>query len=88
MEITISGKLTSHRARYKKFREGYVAKCGEPAFLYVDKAVAHAVLKKGIIGVSIFIMQPTNYLLPNEIEITTTPEELEELEPNYKNKGV
>ncbi|MHA1131694.1 MAG: 30S ribosomal protein S3 [Candidatus Helarchaeota archaeon] len=76
VEITISGKLTSHRARYKKFREGFVAKCGEPAFLYVDKAVAHATLKKGIIGVSISIMQPT-YMLPNEIEITMSPEELE-----------
>ncbi len=76
VEITISGKLTSHRARYKKFREGFVAKCGEPAFLYVDKAVAHAILKKGIIGVSISIMQPS-YMLPNEIEIIATPEELE-----------
>lgn len=77
VEITISGKLTSHRARYKKFREGFVAKCGEPAFQYVDKAVAHAILKKGIIGVSISIMQPT-YMLPNEIEIN--PEALESLE--------
>lgn len=76
VEITVSGKLTSHRARYKKFREGFVAKCGEPAFLYVDNAVAHTVLKKGIIGVSVSIMQPT-YMLPNEIEITITPEELE-----------
>jgi small subunit ribosomal protein S3 len=72
VEITVSGKLTSHRARYKKFREG------EPAFLFVDKAVAHAVLKKGIIGVQVYIMQPT-YMLPNEIEITKTPEELEQL---------
>ncbi len=76
VEITISGKLTSHRARYKKFREGFVAKCGEPAFLFVDKAVAHSVLKKGIIGVSVFIMQPS-YVLPNEIELLMTPEELE-----------
>jgi small subunit ribosomal protein S3 len=76
VEITISGKLTSHRARYKKFREGFVAKCGEPAALYVDKSVAHAILKKGIIGVSISIMQPT-YMLPNEIELLMTPEELE-----------
>jgi len=78
VEITISGKLTSHRARYKKFREGFVAKCGEPAFLFVDKAVAHAVLKKGIIGVSVYIMQPT-YMLPNEIEIIKTPEEIDQL---------
>jgi len=75
VEITISGKLTSHRARYKKFREGFVAKCGEPAFQYVDRAVAHAILKKGIIGVSISIMQPT-YMLPNELEIIMSPEEL------------
>jgi small subunit ribosomal protein S3 len=80
VEIKISGKLSGHRARYKKIREGFVAKCGEPAFLYVDRAVAHCILKKGVIGVTISIMQPTE-LLPNELEIKLTPAELDALDP-------
>jgi small subunit ribosomal protein S3 len=68
VEIRIAGKISGHRARYKKFREGFVAKCGEPAYLYVEKAVSKAVLKKGVIGVQVRIMQPTA-LLPNEIEL-------------------
>lgn len=68
VEITVSGKLTSHRARYKKFREGFVAKCGEPALLYVSQGLAYAVVKKGIIGVKIKIMHNTD-LLPNQIRV-------------------
>ncbi|MHA1268748.1 MAG: 30S ribosomal protein S3 [Candidatus Helarchaeota archaeon] len=67
VEITVSGKLTSHRARYKKFRQGFVAKCGDPANLYVDSAVAYAILKKGVIGINVKIMQDPD-LLPNEIK--------------------
>jgi small subunit ribosomal protein S3 len=67
VEITVSGKLTSHRARYKKFRQGFVAKCGDPANLYVDSAVAYAILKKGVIGINVKIMRDPE-LLPNEIK--------------------
>ena len=72
VEIKVSGKLSGHRSRYKKFRDGFVAKCGEPANLYVDHAVSYAVLKKGVIGVNVKIMRPTG-LLPNEIEIIEMP---------------
>ena len=68
VEITVSGKLTSHRARYKKFRQGFVAKCGDPANLYVDSSVAYAILKKGVIGINVKIMHDPD-LLPNEIKI-------------------
>ncbi|MHA1752677.1 MAG: 30S ribosomal protein S3 [Candidatus Helarchaeota archaeon] len=67
VEIVVSGKLTSHRARYKKFRHGFVAKCGDPANLYVDSAVAYAILKKGVIGINVKIMRNPD-LLPNEIK--------------------
>jgi len=72
VEIKVSGKLSGHRSRYKKFRDGFVAKCGEPANLYVDQAVSYAVLKKGVIGVNVKIMRATG-LLPNEIEIIEMP---------------
>ncbi|MHA1144716.1 MAG: 30S ribosomal protein S3 [Candidatus Helarchaeota archaeon] len=68
IEITISGKITSHRARYKKFREGFVAKCGEPALLYVSQGIAYAIMKKGVIGVKVKIMHDAE-LLPNQVKI-------------------
>lgn len=77
VEIKVSGKLSGHRARYKKFLDGFVAKCGEPANLYVDEAVSHAILKKGVIGVKVKIMKKTD-LLPNELEILDLPKKNKE----------
>ena len=65
VEILISGKLSSQRARSEAFREGFVAKAGKPAQDFVDEAVVHCLLKQGIIGIRIRIMQPTA-ILPDE----------------------
>ncbi|MFX0051822.1 MAG: 30S ribosomal protein S3 [Candidatus Hodarchaeota archaeon] len=67
-EITIKGKLTSQRARAEVFREGFVAKCGEPAKKYVEEAVMEVTLKQGVIGVHVKIMQP-DAMLPDDAEI-------------------
>jgi small subunit ribosomal protein S3 len=67
-EITIKGKLTSQRARAEVFREGFVAKCGEPAQKYVDDTVMEVTLKQGVIGVHVKIMQP-DAVLPDIAEI-------------------
>jgi small subunit ribosomal protein S3 len=58
VEILISGKLSSQRARSEAFREGFVAKAGLPAQRFVDEAVAHSILKQGIIGIKVKIMNP------------------------------
>ncbi|MEM2984882.1 MAG: 30S ribosomal protein S3 [Candidatus Jordarchaeaceae archaeon] len=68
VEIKISGKLTSQRAKYQKFRDGFVSKTGEPAVQFVDDAVAHSLSKPGITGVHVQIMLP-NAHLPDDIEI-------------------
>ena len=68
VEIKISGKLTSQRAKYQKFRDGFVSKTGEPAVQFVDDAVAHSLSKPGITGVHVKIMLP-NARLPDDIEI-------------------
>ncbi|MHA1754783.1 MAG: 30S ribosomal protein S3 [Candidatus Odinarchaeia archaeon] len=68
VEIVISGKLTSQRARYQKFREGVISKSGEPADIYVDYASAQAMLKPGILGVSVKIMPP-NVDLPDDFKV-------------------
>ncbi len=57
-EVIISGKLRTDRARYEKFRAGYMPKSGDPALKYVRKAELHAQLKPGIIGVKVRIMPP------------------------------
>ncbi len=64
-EISIKGKLTSQRARTEVFREGFVAKCGEPAEIFVDESVLEVTLKQGVIGVHVKIMQP-DAILPDD----------------------
>lgn len=78
VEITIKGKITSQRARTEKFREGFVAKCGEPALLYVDQATTHVPRKSGVLGVTVKIMLPEGSL-PDEVEFipSSKPEEKE-----------
>ncbi|MFX1518408.1 MAG: 30S ribosomal protein S3 [Promethearchaeota archaeon] len=73
VEITIKGKITSQRARTEKFREGFVAKCGEPALLYVDQATIHVSRKSGVLGVTVKIMLPAG-VLPDEVKIIPRPE--------------
>jgi len=75
-EIVISGKLTTERARFEKFRAGYFPRCGEPALVAMKKAEAHVQLKPGIIGVRVKIMPPDAYF-PDRIKIceAAPPEE-------------
>jgi small subunit ribosomal protein S3 len=66
-EITISGKLTSQRARYQKFKDGVITKCGEPVKTFVKEATAPAFLKPGVMGVRVVIMLPGE--LPDKIKV-------------------
>ena len=72
VEIHISGKLSSQRARSEAFREGFVAKAGLPAQRFVDDAVAHSILKQGVIGIRVKIMSPEADL-PDEPIFFDTP---------------
>ncbi|MCW4027674.1 MAG: 30S ribosomal protein S3, partial [Candidatus Bathyarchaeota archaeon] len=58
VEITISGRLRTMRARREKFRGGYMPKSGEPVIKYVRKAVVHVQLKPGVLGVKMEILPP------------------------------
>jgi small subunit ribosomal protein S3 len=68
-EIVISGKLRTERARFEKFRAGYLARCGDPALKYIRKAEVHVQLKPGIFGIRVRIMPP-DAKFPDKIEIT------------------
>jgi len=67
-EIIISGKLRTDRARYEKFRAGYMPKSGEPARKYMRKAEIHVQLKSGILGVKVRIMPP-EAKFPDQVQI-------------------
>jgi len=79
-EIVVKGKLSSRRARYQKFKQGTIAKTGEPADIFVDHANDRAVLKPGVIGITVRIMGPTAKL-PGVINIKPPkPRKKEEIE--------
>lgn len=68
VEIIISGKFRTERARKEKFRAGFLAKAGDPAIKYVRRAIMHIQLKPGILGVRVEIMPP-DIKFPDEIKI-------------------
>lgn len=67
-EIIISGKLRTERARFEKFRSGYLPRCGEPPLKYMRKAEVHVQLKPGIFGIRVKIMPP-DAVFPDRIRI-------------------
>jgi small subunit ribosomal protein S3 len=68
VEIIISGKLRTERARYEKFRAGYLPKSGEPPLKYLRKAELHVQLKPGIFGIKVRIMPP-DAIFPDRVQI-------------------
>ncbi len=74
-EIVISGKLTTERARFEKFKAGHFPIVGEPALRAMKTAEAHVQLKPGIIGVRVKIMPP-DASFPDKVTIVVpAPEE-------------
>jgi len=76
-EIVISGKLRTERARFEKFRAGYLPKTGDAALRYMRKAEGHIQLKPGIFGVRVKIMPP-DAKFPDKIQIVEAPPAEEE----------
>lgn len=73
IEILISGKLPSARAKSWRFYQGYLKKCGDIAIEGVRHATAAAQLKSGTIGIQVRIMPPT-VKLPDDIELRSDQE--------------
>jgi len=84
-EIIISGKLRTERARYEKFREGYIPKSGDPVLKFLHKAELNVQLKPGIFGVKVRIMPP-EAKFPDQVQITEEkpPEIAEKIEIEAK----
>jgi small subunit ribosomal protein S3 len=58
VEITIRGKLTTERARYERYRDGYLPSVGDPVLKQVKSAVVDIQLKQGLFGVAVRILPP------------------------------
>lgn len=58
VEITIRGKLTTERARYEKFRAGYLPRVGDPVLKNLKTAVVDVQLKQGLFGINVRILPP------------------------------
>ncbi len=73
-EIIISGKLRTDRARYEKFRTGYLPKSGEPPRKYMRKAELHVHLKPGTLGVKVRLLPP-DAQFPDQVQVYRVEEE-------------
>lgn len=87
VEIVISGKIVSERARYEKLRAGKVYKTGQHLDRLLDRAIVHLLLKPGIYGIETLIVKPGE---PDDVVKTgaeaTTPES-KELQVTPENRG-
>jgi small subunit ribosomal protein S3 len=68
VEIIISGKVTSQRARTQIFRAGTMSKSGQPAQEGVDKGVAQCIQKSGVLGIIVKIMR-ANTKMGDDVKI-------------------
>ena len=72
VEISIRGKLTTDRARYEKYKSGYLPSVGEAISKIVRTAVVDTQLKQGLFGISVKLMPP-NMSLPDRPVIRDAP---------------
>ncbi|MBN1784737.1 MAG: 30S ribosomal protein S3 [Candidatus Bathyarchaeota archaeon] len=75
-EIIISGKLRTDRARYEKFKTGYLPKSGEPPRKYMRKAELHVQTKPGILGVKVRLIPP-DAQFPDQVKVQIVEKELD-----------
>jgi len=68
VEVRVSGKVTSQRARTQIFRAGTMKKSGQPAQEAIEKGVAQCIQKSGVLGVVVKIMH-ANYKTGDEVKL-------------------
>ncbi len=68
VEILISGKIPSSRAKTWRFYQGYLKKCGDVSVSGVNTSIQAAKLKSGVVGVQVRIM-PETTVLPDKISV-------------------
>ncbi|HYD03487.1 MAG TPA: 30S ribosomal protein S3 [Alphaproteobacteria bacterium] len=73
VEVLISGKIPSSRAKTWRFYMGYLKKSGDIAVSGVDTAYSSAKLKTGVVGVQVRIM-PSTTKMPDDIIFIDKPQ--------------
>jgi small subunit ribosomal protein S3 len=68
IEIVISGKIPSSRAKSWRFYQGYLKKSGDASLEGVRRFSTSALLKSGVVGIKVSIMPP-DLKLPDRIEL-------------------
>ncbi len=81
VEITIRGKLTTERARYEKFRAGYLPRVGDPVLKSLKTAVIGVQLKQGLFGINVRILPPNVEFIDKPLMKTVRPPEPKETMP-------
>jgi small subunit ribosomal protein S3 len=83
IEIVVSGKVPSSRAKVWRFYQGYLKKCGDIAVSGVRKAIVPAEIKTGTIGIQVRIMPP-DIRLPDDIRLIKNESPKEDSEEKKK----
>jgi len=78
VEILISGKIPSQRAKTWRFYSGYLKKCGDVAVEGVMISYRIALLKTGVVGIKVSVMPPTT-ILPDRIDLIENAPTLEDV---------
>ncbi|KAG8885566.1 40S ribosomal protein S3 [Tulasnella sp. 331] len=91
-EIVISGKLRAARAKAMKFTDGFLVHSGQPAKDFVDCAVRHVLLRQGVLGLKVKILnlvgpKDSRYPLPDYVEHRDPPIEKVYSEPFSEQRG-
>ena len=79
IEVLISGKIPSSRAKTWRFYQGYLKKCGDISITGVHEAHQIAKLKTGVVGIQVKIM-PETTILPDKVTKKETPLIIETVE--------
>ena len=79
IEIVVSGKIPSARAKSWRVYAGYLKKCGDISVQGVKEAHCVAKLKTGIVGIKIRIMPP-DLVLPDKVKLRSDLEIVEEIQ--------
>ncbi len=87
VEIKLSGKLPSSRAKSWRVYGGRLKKCGDAAIMNVRRAITVAKLKSGVIGIKVNIL-PASIIMPDTIRIREPEEEKKAEAPAAKEETV
>ncbi len=79
VEIRVTGKIPSSRAKSWLFNKGYLKKTGYVSDFLVDKAIESVTLKTGVVGIKVQIMLPDTPL-PDKITYIEVPKEIKDVE--------